>query len=307
MLARPRAARRVSTLGVRLAIALATLGGLAGAARADQVVAVAPLSTLGAEDTSASMKTVTAQLEQALGALGGTKVVTAAQVADAIRTSRNAHLKVCEGEAACLAELGRLVAANIVIAGQVGGLGDAKIIYLSATDVATGKELRSTTLSVGSKADVTGPSGAVIRLLDPDRYRGTLHFVIDVTGATVFVNGTKAKLSASNDLLLPVGTQAVRVTHPEYRDFVRFIDVPFGKTTDVAIGMTQYPIVQRDIQGNPINRDKINYTDPPLWRRWYVVGPAAVGLAIVTGIIVGYAAHDLPTASCRLVGGQPCS
>ena len=32
---------------------------------------------------------------------------------------------------------------------------------------------------------------------------------------------------------MPVGTQAVRVTHPEYHDFVKFVDVDYGKTTEV--------------------------------------------------------------------------
>ncbi len=296
----------LARLGIATILALVIVGSLGGAVCAERVVAVIPLSTLGAEDTSTQVKKVTAQLEAAIGAIGGTKVVTAAQVADAIKKAKKAQLKACDGEAACLAEVGHLVGADLVIAGQVGGLGDAKIIYLGATEVATAKELRSTTLSIGAKEDAGGPTGAVIRLLDPDRYRGTLHFSIDVSGTTVYVNGSKVALSPKGDLALPVGTQAVRVTHPEYRDFVRFIDVPFGKTTEVTVGMTQYPIVQRDIQGNPTNRDKIVYVDPPLWRRWYVVAPAAVGLAIITGIIVGFVAHDLPNAPCRKVGGDPC-
>src|SRR4029079_12488740 len=120
-------------------------------------------------------------------------------------------------------------------------------------------ELRSTQLALGTNVDPSAPTAAIIRLLDPDKHRGSLHFVIDVSGATVFVNGTRAKLSATNDLSLEVGTQAIRVTHPEYRDFVRFIDVPFGKTVDVAVGMTQYPIIQKDVKGNPISRDKATY------------------------------------------------
>jgi len=290
----------------RLAATVVIVACLATAARADRVVAVVPLSTLDAEDTSASVKKLTGQLEAAIVALGGTKVITAALVADAIKKAKKPHLKACEGEVACLAEVGKLVGAEIVIAGQVGGLGEAKIIYLGATDVASAKELRSTTLSIGAKEQAGGPSGAVIRLLDPDRYRGTLHFAIDVSGTTVYVNGSKVTLSARNELALPVGTQAVRVTHPEYRDFVRFIDVPFGTTTEVTVGMTQYPIVQRDVRGNPTNRDRVIYSDPPVWRRWYVVGPAAVGLAIVSGIIAGYIAQDLPDAPCRKVGGAAC-
>jgi hypothetical protein len=290
----------------RLASVVLIVAVLAATARAERIVAVAPLSTLDAEDKSAATKKLTGEIEAAVVALGGIKVVSAVQVADAIKKSKKSQLKACEGDVSCLAELGKLVNAEIVIAGQVGGLGDAKIIYLSATTVATGKELRSTTLSVGAKDDPGGATGAVIRLLDPDKYRGMLHFAIDVGGASVFVNGSKVALSPKGELALPVGTQAVRVTHPEYRDFVKFIDVPFGKTLDVPVGMTQYPIIQNDIRGNPINRDKVVYVDPPVWRRWYVVGPAAVGLAILTGIIVGVAVHDLPNAPCKKVGGENC-
>lgn len=276
-------------------------------ARAERVVAVSPLTTLGAEDTSAGTKKITGQIEAALATLAGTKVVTSAQVTEAIKKAKKPLLKVCENDASCLAELGRLVGADVVISGEVGGLAEAKVVYLNATDVAAGKELRSTTLAVGAKEDSGGgANGAVVRLLDPDHYRGTLHFAIDVTGTTVYVNGTRIKLSQKAELTLPVGTQAVRVTHPEYRDFLRFIEVPYGKTTEVAVGMQQFPIVQRDVEGKPIDRDKIEYIDPPVWRRWYVVGPAAIGLAIVTGVIVGLIVNDLPAGQCHVVGGGDC-
>ncbi|HEU0034724.1 MAG TPA: PEGA domain-containing protein [Kofleriaceae bacterium] len=289
-----------------LAIA-GVLAAATGVAHADRIVAIAPLTTLDTEDTSAATKKLTTQIEAAVAAMPGTKVVPAAQVSDAIKKAKKPQLKSCEGDAACLAEIGRLVGAEIVISGQVGGLGESKIIYLGATDATAGRELRSTTLAVGAKsgADAGGPQGAVVRLLEPDKYRGVLHFNLDVSGATVYVDGSKVAL-ARNEVALPVGTHAVRVTHPEYRDFVRFIDVPYGQKTDVAVGMTQYPIVQRDIQGNPINRDKIVYVDPPLWRRWYVVGIGAVGLAILSGIVVGTLASDAPDAPCRKVGGGSC-
>jgi hypothetical protein len=285
---------------------LAAVALLAGTAHADRVIAVAPLSTLDAEDTSASTRKVTAQIETAIAGMPATKVVTTAQVAEAIKRAKKPQLKACEGDGKCLAELGKLTNAQFVIAGQVGGLGESKVVYLNITDVSTAKELRSTTLSVGTKQDATASAGAVIRLLDPDKYRGLLHFTMDVTGATVYVNGSKVTLSAKAEVPLPVGTQAVRVTHPEYRDFVRFIDVQYGRTVEVPVAMTQYPIIKRDIQGNPINRDRIEYVDPPIYRRWYVVGPAAVGLTILTAIIVGNIVHDLPDVPCRQVGGGPC-
>jgi hypothetical protein len=288
-----------------LAIAVAAAALFASApARAERIVAVAPLSTLGAEDTSAAVRQLTAQIETAAASLAGTKVVPAAQVADAIRRAKRPQLKACEGEAACLAELGKLVGAQIVIAGEVGGLGEAKVVYLGATDVASAKELRSTTLAVGAQQD--GPQGAVVRLLEPERYRGALRFAVDVSGATIYVNGSKVAASAKGELSLPVGTQAVRVTHPEYHDFVRFIDVTYGKTTDVAVTLQQYPIVRRDLQGKPVNSDRITYVDPPWWRRWYVVAPAAVGLAIITGVVVAAIVRDPFDAPCVTADGKKC-
>ncbi|HEX7836477.1 MAG TPA: PEGA domain-containing protein [Kofleriaceae bacterium] len=286
---------------------LAILVALTAAAHAERVVAIAPLSTLGAEDTSAGTRKLIGQIEAAVAALPGTRVVRAQQVSDAIKKARKPGLRACEGDAACLAELAGLVGAQIVISGEVGGLGDSRVVYLAATE--NGKELRSTTLAVGAaggRDDAGGARGAAVRLLDPDGYRGTLRFAIDVTGATVYVNGSKVPLSPAGEVALPVGAQAVRVTHPEYHDFVRFIDVEFGKTTDVAVGMQQYPIIRHDLLGKPIDRDRIEYVDPPVWRRWYVVGPAAVGLAIATAVVVGYAVHDFPGGSCRNVTGGHC-
>jgi hypothetical protein len=297
-----------SAVRVALVIAAAALMLAAAPARAERLVAVAPFSTLGAEDTSAAVKKLTADIEAAVAGLAGTQVVTAAQVAEAIRRAKKPQLKACEGDAACLADLGKLVGAQIVIAGEIGGLGEARVIYLGATDVGAAKELRSTTLTVGGAAvqDEGGPQGAVVRLLDPDRYRGTVRFVLDVAGATVYVNGGKATLSPRSELSLPVGTQAVRVTHPQYHDFVRFIDVGYGKTTEVAVPLQQYSIVRRDLQGKPQSRDQIVYVDPPWWRRWYVVGPAAVGLAVVTGVIASAIAYDPFAGRCVKVGGGGC-
>jgi hypothetical protein len=283
---------------------LAVLVALTSTAAAERVVAVAPLATLGAEDTSAGTRAVTARIEAAIAALPDTKVVRAAQVGDAIKKAKKPQLRACEGEPACLAELAALVGAQIVISGEVGGLGESKVVYLAASE--QGKELRSTTLAIGSKGDDGGPEGAVVRLLAPEGYRGTLRFAIDVTGASVFVNGSKVALSPRGELALPVGAQAVRVTHPEYHDFVRFIDVPYGKTVDVPVGMQQYPITRRDLAGKPIDRDRIEYTDPPTWRRWYVVGPAAVGLAALTAIVVAYAVHEFPGGACRTIDGKDC-
>ena len=276
---------------------------VAQTAWADRVVALAPFSTLGAEDKSAATKKLLSQIEQAVAALPGTKVVTAQQVAEAITKAKKPQLKACEGDEACLAELGKLVGASVVVTGEVGGLGDSRVVYLGATDVAAAKELRSTTLAVGTK---DSPASAAIRLLDPDRYRGTVHFTIDAPGATVYVNGAKVALQ-NGDIQLPVGTQAIRVTQPQYRDFVRFVDVTYGERTEVPVSMQSYGTIEHDIKGKPTNLDHITYEDPPVWRRWYVTGPAVLLLAIGTGVALSYLNH-LPDADAKCkVGGGMCA
>jgi hypothetical protein len=278
---------------------------IASVAHAERIVALTPLTSVGAEDTSASTKSIVAQLENAIAAMPETRLVRAAAVGEAISKAKKPALKACDLDPTCLAEVGKLVGANVVIAGEVVGIGDAKVIYLNASE--PGKEPKSTTLTLGGKDDSGGGAqGAVIRLLDPDRYKGTLHFAIDAAGATVYVNGSKTPPDGKGNVALPVGTQAVRVTHPEYQDFVRFVDVQYGKVVDVPVNMKQYPIVRRDLQGKPINRDAINYVEPPWYRRWYVVAGGAVVLGVATAIIVGTLVHDLPGDNCRKVGGEPC-
>lgn len=273
-------------------------------AHAQRVVALAPFTAVGAEDTSASTKKVVAELEAAIAALPNTKVIGAASVGDAIKRANKPALRSCEFDPACLGEVGKLVGATVVIAGEVVGIGDAKVIYLGAAE--PGKESKSTTLTLGGKDDGGGPPGAIVRLLEPDRFKGTIHFSIDAPGATVFVNGSKVAPDGRGNLALAVGTQAVRVTHPEYQDFVRFVDVEYGKTLEVPVGMKQYPIVRRDVEGKPISRDNITYVDPPWYRRWYTIAGGAVVLGVVSAVIVGYAVHDLPGDNCRKVGGASC-
>ena len=306
-----RAGYRLRATGYSRILIASVLLTATVAGAGDRVVAIAPLSTLGAEDTSAATKQVIAQIETATAALPDTKVISAAAVVDAIKKAKRPQLKVCEGDQACLAELGKLVGASVVIAGEVGGLGDSRV------DAALGaRPMRRARASCARRRSRSAPrpmsraartEAVKIRLLDPDRYRGTLHFAIDVaSGTTVYVNGSKVALSPKAELTLPVGPQAIRVTHPEYHDFVKFIDVQYARTTEVPVRMQQYPIVQHDVQGKPISTDTIHYIDPPRWRRWYVVAPAAVVLGIVTGIIVGAAVHQFPDGVCRKIGGDSC-
>jgi hypothetical protein len=39
-----------------------------------------------------------------------------------------------------------------------------------------------------------------------------------------------------------------------------------------------------------------------VWRRWYVIGPAAVVLGVAAAIVVGLAVHDQPDGQTRTIG-----
>lgn len=294
---------------MRLMASVFLLLAMTASAAAERVVAVTPLSTLGAEDKSAATKKLVSQIEIAIGSLPGTRVIGAAQVSAAIDKAKKPQLKQCEGESSCVAELGKLLGVQLVVTGEVGGLGDSKVVYLKTTDVAAGREVRSTTLAIGGKDAGDSPNGAAVRLLEPDRYRGTVKFGFDVAGATVLVNGTKVQLAANKELALPVGTHAVTVTHPQYHNFVKFVEVDYGRTTPVDVTMKQYPIVEHSIQGKPTSTDRIEYTEVPWYRKPYVTGPAIVVFAIGVGIITAYATRDeFPDYdNCRKVGGGMCN
>jgi hypothetical protein len=288
------AARTALALGCAAAVLAATTPAHAGARK----VAVAPLATLGVEATSAETKQVQKQLEAGLAAVPEVEVIASTSVSKEIKKSKKAALKACDGDGACLAEVGGLVAASHVVYAELGGLGDVQVVYLKVVDVGTGKELRSTTLQLGGATDsAIAARGAAFRLLDPDRYVGRVGLDVDVAGAQVYVDGKRVGVSPLAMAPLPVGTHALRVTHPEYRDFVRFVDVEFDTETKVPVGLHQFPVVDTDMQhdGSEKPTPGVNLIDggtrpKPWYRKWWAVAGFVAVLLAGTAIVVGVTA-----------------
>jgi len=278
-------------LGIRIVITLAALASVAHAE--PRTVALAPLTALGTEDTSASAKAIQGELETALGGVENTAVISTKAVLEAIKKAKKPQLRVCEGDPTCLAELGKLVGADLVVAGEAGGLGDVQVVYLELIDVSTAKGVRSTTLEVGNTAEGGAP-GAAYRLLAPDQYTGTMTLELDTAGATVYVDGKKlGKATAGKAISFGVGTHALRVTHPEFHDFVRFVDVGFHTDTQVPVSLKQYPIVSTEMTGTDPGQPggKVTYIDHPTpwYRKWWAIaafsGIIVVGAAATAGLI----------------------
>lgn len=264
----------------RLGWAMALVMLAASSVAAQQVVALAPLSTLGSEDTSNPALGAGAELERAIAALPSTTLLTASQVTAALRRQKRPAIATCDGDRTCVAELGRALGAAVLVTGQLGGIGDARIVYLEAIDCTTGKELGSTTWAL----DQADPAPAVAaRLLAPQTYVGTLRVRSPMPAAQVFVNGTR--LPPRPEHSLSVGTHALRVTHPEVRDFVRFIEISYGKVTEVEVTLAPLPVVQRDVATSGAAASRAGSRERPWFGRWWAVAGGATALAVVAGAI----------------------
>ena len=165
-------------------------------------------------------------------------------------------------------------------------LGDGLIVYLQALEAPSGRAIGSTTISLrGGSARAPGDRdvlrGALMRILDPTRYTGRLQVRLDVQGALVQIDGHPAQAGITE---LPVGTHALRVTHPAYHDFLRFLDIDFDKTLSVDVNLAAYPLAEgemteRQRRGLPIPQRRV-----PWWRTWWALTLAGVA---VTGVTVG--------------------
>jgi len=270
----------------------------ASAAAAPKVttIAIAPLSTLGSEDTSAAAKKLEAELSRELAAASGATMVGSTDVIAAIKKAKKPLLRACDGNAACLADAGKLVNASHVVFGEVGGLGDVQVVYLILVDTATGKEVRRTQVSMAAAAaEQGGLKGGAVRLLDPEKFTGRLAVTTPVKDAVIYVDGRRVGKTPASPVPLPVGSHALRVTHPEHRDYVRFVEVGFDKELPVAVELVPFDSIETELgnAGPGERKPNVTYVDRPTrwYRKWWAI--AGFGAVALTGaVIIGVATAD---------------
>lgn len=265
-------------------------------------IALAPLETLGSE--AKVSRATTRLVARALGGVAGYKLVADKKVRRAIR--KNPRLKTCAGNGRCLAKLGPAAGAQYVVFGEVGGLGSAEVVYLQLIDARSGKTVRSTTLELGQGNNKQAARGAAYQLLAPERYAGRLVAKVDIEGASIYVDGQRLGQSPSPPVNLSVGSHAVRITHPEYRDYVRFVDIRFDQNTDIKADLQQFPIVATDITQNPKDRPRQNIIyqgqEPTPWyRTWKGVAGVAGASFVVGAIFFALAADGIDFDTQRII------
>ena len=248
-------------------------------------VALVPLATLSGD----ARAPVAGKLEAALAvelARAGLTVIGPAVLAAKIKAARQPALRACDGDDACLAEVGTLVGATQVIAGEVGGLGDVQVVYLELVDVGTAREVRRTQAPFAATAAEL--RAAVFRLVDPSRHIGSLEVTSAIDGAVVYVDGRRLGRTPMTPVPLAVGAHALRVTHSDARDFVRFVDIDFERTTAIDAALIRYAAVDTSVNATGATTDPSVVhqvaRDPAWYRRWWAV--AAFSTVVLGGAIV---------------------
>jgi hypothetical protein len=204
-----------------------------------------------------------------------------------------------------LAELGSLASAKYAIYAELGGLGDAHVIYLKLVDVAARREVRSTVLELGAKSDQKAEaSAAMTRLLAPESYVGTLAIKGAVKGARVYLDGHLLPLGPAKEQPVFVGSHALRITHPEYRDYVRFVDIHFQQRAEIEATLVPLPSVSRSLKKDGTSANATGDTvlvehEAPWYKQWYTIAGGAVAVAILSGVIVGLAADGVDSDAIR--------
>lgn len=185
--------------------------------------------------------------------------------------------------------VGKIAALQLVPGGKKAGaqkllsvdevkIGNGRVIYLQAGDGSASVTIAGESGEVVA-ADQQKLRAAVARILVPEHYRGRVALKVDVAGAELYVDARKQK---ETTVELPVGTHAIRVTHPQYRDFLRFVDVEYDQTLEIQVALSAYPLAEGEMS------EKLRKAPPkvavPWWRSWWALTLLGV---VVTGVTVG--------------------
>jgi hypothetical protein len=186
-------------------------------------------------------------------------------------------------------QLGKEVNASRALVVDVARLGDGQVVYLQGIDPKKGEAVGSTTVSLSNghplpNADRDALRGAVVRILKPDQYLGHLILKLDVKGAEAQLDGRPLAGDLARPVDVTVGTHALRVTHPAYHDFLRFLDVGFDQTVELSVPLAAYALTQGEMAERK-RRDATGAPKPvPWYRSWWAL---TVGGIFITGITVG--------------------
>jgi hypothetical protein len=276
---------------------LAALLLLSGAARATETYALFRLDPLGIapEIVDQLQRILRVELQRVVG-----RELPSERAVDEV-INANPRLAACTADPTCLAPLARALKVTRVVAGNVGGLGDAYVVNLKLVDDG-GKEMRRVTATLtGSPEELIDEIRvAAFRLIAPERLVGNIAILSDVPKATVTLDGvTVGQTPLPGPLAnLPVGVHKLAVEREGFTAFAEDVPVRFEKTTQVVVRQNAMSSEARRAE-----RRRRGATETPIYARWWFWAGMA-GSAILTGLAVGYSIPKQGVVDCAK-GGCP--
>ncbi|MEM6731189.1 MAG: PEGA domain-containing protein [Myxococcota bacterium] len=236
-----------------------------------RVIVLANLSSLGstADVVSATERVLVSEFRGLLGSRLRTIDDLAALSPEVSRAVRD-----CEGSSSCLLEIVAAVGWDTLIVGNLAGLGDQRAITLRQVSAETGEERgqQSVSASGDERELIVQIRAAAVRLLAPERYVGTIEFVVEQVGVQVLIDGEligSAPL-ARNRFELEVGRHAIEASGEGLVPFSEVVDIRYGEKRTVTIVL-------------PANTVFVG-GDTPYYARWWTWAIAGAG---VTGLGLG--------------------
>jgi len=271
-------------------------GAAAPASAIGRTIAVLGFDALGMEADKVARLEALFRME--LERLAGASTPSPREIARALRGSPLAR---CGGENTCLAAIGKKLAVQVVVTGNVAQLGDSHVINIKAVDAVTGKELRrikSDPLRGTPDELIDSVRVAAYRLLAPERLLGAVSVLADIAGAEVRLDGRpvgKTPLPRAIERI-PLGKHRLEVVAEGYSPFADEVEVRFQKTTRVLVTLAAEAVRPRlDLarRGRP-------QPAPTRWYNstWFLVGAGVA--AVVVGASLGYALSREDVVDCSM-------
>jgi hypothetical protein len=219
------------------------------------------------------------------------------------KSKKDRKLLECEGDDECLARAGAAVGAGLVIAGNVGALGDHYIVNLKAVRADGTGVLRriEEPLRGEREALIEAVRVAAYRLLAPEKLLGSVSLLTEFVGAEVFVDDKKVGDTPLPRLIadLPVGKHTLVLRTKGFPEFKQELEVRFQKTTSLLVKFTDLgPATDAAAAAAARAAAGLGPARIPWYGQWWFIGATAV-VAIGIGVAVGYALAPKPvTVPC---------
>ncbi len=251
--------------------------------------AIKPLEPIGFPKTKAAAKDRV--LHNVFGSIPGVNLIPFKEVKKFVASGKGRHLLHCGTENDCMSSFGKELNADLVIAGDITSVGKGYALFLKVYDLEKKKVIRSVSIVITGekKRDTETLLELGYRLLAPHLHKGNLVVKVDVKNAKIYINGEMKATSPAPTLSLKAGTHNIRVTHPSYHDFLKFIDLPFGQTIRIQANLRAYPIISGSMKAKQLQKTKeeegrgVNYRPLPWYKKWYIGAAIGVGAALLAG------------------------